>query len=422
MECVIVSIGDELTTGAITDTNSAWISDLLLGLGIATVMHITVPDDIEAVKDVFMLSGERAKNVIVTGGLGPTEDDLTRDAFCEFAGVGTTLDHESIDKIKKIFDMLGREMTENNRKQAMIPDGANIIPNPIGTAPGFYAEAHGATYFFVPGVPRECRMMMEDTVAPVLKGMDRDATYRIRVFRTFGMTESQLDTELSDLSLPGGVKLGYRAVYPEIHVKLLARAKTEEEAESLLEQASAGVRERIGEVIYSEDGNGLPEVVLDLLKEKGKMLATAESCTGGLVAKRITDVPGSSDGFERGFVTYTNRAKQELLGVSSETLEKHGAVSSETALEMASGALERSGADIAVAITGIAGPTGGTEEKPVGTVHIALADEDGTWENRFNFSRGDRTQVRELTAQAALEIVRRRLIKKDLPSMIGKGR
>jgi len=422
MECVIVSIGDELTTGAITDTNSAWISDLLLGLGIATVMHLTVPDDIEAVKDVFRLSGERAKNVIVTGGLGPTEDDLTRDAFCEFAGVGTTLDHESIDKIKKIFDMLGREMTENNRKQAMIPDGANIIPNPIGTAPGFYAEAHGATYFFVPGVPRECRMMMEDTVVPVLKGMDRDATYMIRVFRTFGMTESQLDTELSGLSLPGGVKLGYRAVYPEIHVKLLARAKTEEEAESLLEQASAGVRERIGEVIYSEDGNGLPEVVLDLLKEKGKMLATAESCTGGLVAKRITDVPGSSDGFERGFVTYTNRAKQELLGVSSETLEKHGAVSSETALEMASGALERSGADIAVAITGIAGPTGGTEEKPVGTVHIALADEDGTWENRFNFSRGDRTQVRELTAQAALEIVRRRLIKKDLPSMIGKGR
>jgi nicotinamide-nucleotide amidase len=413
VRCAVIAIGDELITGKVVDENSGFISDRLLEIGVPTVMHLTVPDVIKDIIDAFRLAGARADQVIVTGGLGPTEDDLTRDAFCKFAGVGTVLKEEALDQMRNIFRIIGREMTENNRKQAMIPEGSELIRNPIGTAPGFAMTYEGTTYQFLPGVPRECKAMMEDTVLPGLAATVKGSVFRSRLFRTFGMTESQLDETLLSVELPAGVKLGFRAVFPEIHLKLIAEGATENDALEALAGAEKAVRARVEHVIYSDDGRGLEEVVLDAFRERGMRLAVAESCTGGLITKRLTDVPGSSDVFDRGFVTYSNRAKAEMLGVAPEIIKKRGAVSSETAKAMAAGALERSGADLAAAVTGIAGPAGGTEDRPVGTVHIAIADKHGVWESGFLFQRADRTFVRELTAQATLEIIRRRVLEME---------
>jgi len=410
MRCAVIAIGDELVTGTVVDENSAWISDRLLAIGVPTTLHMTVGDDQGGIVDAFRICGERAGVVVVTGGLGPTEDDLTRDAFCRFACTETVENEQALEHIRALFKAIGREMTDNNKKQAMIPEGATLIPNPLGTAPGFTMEVEGAAYYFLPGVPRECHAMMEQSVLGAVASRGERAVFRSLLFRTFGMTESQLDQELKELALPAGVRLGYRAVFPEIHLKLIARAEDDNQAGRALSEAGDLVRSRVGDAIYSEDGRRMEQVVLDVLKEKGMRLTVAESCTGGLITKRLTDVPGSSQALDRGFVSYSNPAKTEMLGVPKEGIEAHGAVSEQTALAMARGAVERAGADLAVAVTGIAGPTGGTADKPVGTVFIALADAGGEWCGRFNFLRADRTFVRELTAQAALEIVRRRLL------------
>jgi len=412
MKCAVIASGDELTTGAVVDENSAWISDQLLELGGRTALHLTVGDDVDAIIDAMRVAGERAEQVIFTGGLGPTTDDLTREAVCRFLGVGVVENAEALAQMERLFRAVGREMTDNNRKQAQIPAGAMLIRNPIGTAPGFSVTAGRAVFYFLPGVPRECQVMMEQTVLPRLREAAGRGVFRSRLLRTFGMTESMLDQKLGGLALPAGVRLGYRAVFPEIHLKLYAEAGPQDgaAAERALEEAAALVRGVAGEVIYSEDGRSLEAVVQDALWERKLKLALAESCTGGLVAKRLTDVPGSSDVLDRAYVVYSNRAKIEALGVTAATILQHGAVSGETALEMARGARERSGADLAVAITGIAGPAGGSAEKPVGTVYIALADQQGWWQRRYLFTRAERAMVRELTAQAALEIIRRRVL------------
>jgi competence/damage-inducible protein CinA-like protein len=410
MKCAIIAIGDELTTGTLVDSNSAWISDRLLALGIKTVLHMTVADEMEDIVDAFKVAGERAKQVIVTGGLGPTEDDLTKDAFCDFAKTGTTLDQKSLNKIEVIFKALDRPMTENNIKQAYIPDNCEIIRNSTGTAPGFMGEVSGTTYYFLPGVPRECKMMMKETVLPTISKTAGGPVLKTLTLRTFGMTESGLDQELSGIELPKGARLGYRATFPEIHLKIYAEAENEDNADMIISKVQDEVQKIIGDVIYSEDGRSLEEVVLALCIEKNIMLAIAESCTGGLITKRLTDINGSSKVVDRGFVTYSNEAKTDLLGVDKNIIETHGAVSSECAREMVKGALENSQADLALSVTGIAGPTGGTPERPVGTVHIAVADKDSIWDEKFIFARWDRTLTRELTAQAALEIIRRKLL------------
>jgi nicotinamide-nucleotide amidase len=410
MRCAIIATGDELTTGLIADSNAAWISMRLLDIGVPTVLHLAVGDDLEAIVDAFRIAGARAEQVIVTGGLGPTEDDITREAFCRFAGVDTVEDAGAAEKLRAIFAAMKRTMTPNNLKQARIPAGSTLIENATGTAPGFYMASAGAVYYFLPGVPRECQAMMEAKILPLLTRSAGGAVFRMRLLRTFGMTESQLDENLKTVPLPAGVRLGYRAIFPEIHLKLLAEAQSEAAADAALDQAAASIRAVVGEVIYSEDGRGLEEVVLDLARERGLRLAVAESCTGGLIAKRLTDISGSSLVFDRGFVTYSNRAKTELLGVPREVLDSHGAVSAETAIAMARGARERSGADLVAAVTGISGPTGGTADKPVGTVFIATADQNGVRADRYFFARWDRAMVRELTAQAGLEILRRAIL------------
>jgi len=410
MRCAIVAIGDEIVTGSITDTNSPWISDRLEAIGLETSLHLAVEDDLEKITDAFRLAAERADAVIVTGGLGPTEDDLTRDAFCRFAGTDTVERPEAVDRIKAMFASIGRDMPDNNLKQARIPRGADMIQNPVGTAPGFSMETGGVKFFVLPGVPRELHAMMGNTVLPALASAAGGRVTRTLVFRTFGMTESGLDQDLAGAPLPPGVRLSFRAVFPEIHLKLTARADSEDKAQKALWAAADEVRARVGRAVYSEDGRSLEEVVLEAMRERGLKLAVAESCTGGLVTKKLTDVPGSSDVLDRGFVTYSNRAKMDMLGVQKDILKEHGAVSEQTARAMAEGALERSAGQLAIAITGVAGPAGGTKEKPAGTVYVALADKNGTWARRFNFLRADRSYVRELTATAALETIRRKVL------------
>ncbi len=409
MKAVLVSIGDELTTGAVTDENSAWLSDRLLAAGVRTVFHLTAGDDLEAIVEALRFAGDRADHVIVTGGLGPTEDDLTREAACRLAGVGMEEVERALARIRGIFESIGREMSENNRKQALIPAGAELIENPVGTAPGFVMILDTTAFYFLPGVPRECKLMFEQSLEPRLAGSG-DLVYRSRIIRTFGMTESQLDQELQILDLPEGLRLSFRAIFPEIQLKLIAAANSEETGETTLDGVVADIRSRVGDVIYSEDDSSLEEEVLRALGARNMKLAVAESCTGGLICKRLTDVPGSSAVLDRGFVVYSNPSKTELLDVDEQTLEEYGAVSSETARAMATGALAGSRAHIALAITGIAGPGGGTEQKPVGTVHMALADAEVLWDREFMFGGRDRTFCRELTAQAGLEIIRRRVL------------
>lgn len=411
MKIAILSTGDEVLFGQIADTNAAWISNFLLDAGFEPVLHLAVGDDLERILAAFELARQDAEAVIVTGGLGPTEDDLTTEAVCRFAGKGTVLNERALAMMQERFRLIGREMSPSNRKQALLPEGAEILENPIGTAAGYHLEIRGVHYFFLPGVPREMTRMMEEQVLPVLNSLRRDPRVaRRRVFRTFGLTESRLGEILAAVPLPEGVKLGYRATFPEIQVKLLAWAKTVEQAERTLEQVVPAFREKIGPFIYSEDDRSLPAVVGDLLRRRNLKLAVAESCTGGLIAKMMTDVPGSSDYFERGYVTYSNASKVELLGVPADLIERHGAVSSEVARAMAEGARARAKVDAALAVTGIAGPTGGSLEKPAGTVHLALADAGGTIAQKFLFPRPEREFVRELAAYAALEMLRRRLL------------
>jgi len=407
----IISIGDEITTGSVVDTNSAWISEFLLEHGMETRLHLSVPDDLRKVSRALRFAQTQARIVIVSGGLGPTVDDLTTEAACQFLGVRPVLNQHALDMIESRFRAIGREMTNNNRKQAMIPEGAELLENPFGTAPGYVFATKRACFFFVPGVPVECRRMIEHQVLSKILAREKGKKiFRPLILRTFGLTESRLDQSLAELELPRNVRMGFRAVFPEIQIKLIASGKTEASVVKALSRAQAAIKEKVGQYIFSENGRSLEQVVGDLLREKNRTLAIAESCTAGLIAKRLTDIPGSSDYFLAGFITYSNKAKTDMLEVPGRLIQEKGAVSSEVALAMAEGARSKAGSDMALAVTGIAGPTGGTAEKPVGTMHIAIADERGTWEKKLFLLRAERSQIRELAAQTALEVIRRRLL------------
>jgi nicotinamide-nucleotide amidase len=410
MKIAVLSTGDEVLSGQTADTNAAWLSDFILGHGFEPVLHLAVGDDLERIMAACDLARQNADAVLVTGGLGPTADDLTTEAVCRLTGRGTVQNERALRMMQERFRLIGREMSPSNRKQALLPEGAELLENPIGTAGGYHLEMKGVHYFFMPGVPGEMTRMMEQQVLPILTALrGRSRAVRRRVFRTFGLTESRLGEILSAVPLPPGVKLGYRAVFPEIQVKLVAWADRAELAEQALAQVAPLFREKVGPFIYSEDDRSLAAVVGDLLRRAKLKLAVAESCTGGWVAKMLTDVPGSSDYFERGYVTYSNAAKVELLGVPADLIERQGAVSSEVARAMAEGARSKAKVDVALAVTGIAGPAGGSPDKPVGLVQIALADAGGTFAQQFRFPRPERELVRELAAYTALDLLRRRL-------------
>ncbi len=409
LRCEILSTGDEVLTGQIADTNAAFLADAMGSLGFEVARHTTVGDDRGMLEAAFRTLGEGADVVLCTGGLGPTVDDLTTEVAAHVLGASLRLDEPALAYMEGLWKARGRPMPENNRKQAMLPEPAEVLANPIGTAPGFTVKIGRAWFFFMPGVPREMKRMFAEQVVPRVEKLRSEPTvFRVWVGRAFGLTESAIDRELSDLpSRFPEVKLGFRAHFPEIQIKLTVKGADLEGAQARQEEAAAEVRKRIGHHVFSE-GEPMEAVVGSLLRASKATLSTAESCTGGLVAQMITAVPGSSDYFDRAFVTYSNAAKAEMLGVDEAIFAEHGAVSDACARAMAQGARARAGTTHALAITGIAGPGGGTDEKPVGLVFVALATPSETFVRRIRWP-GQRDQVRTISAMVALDLLRRAL-------------
>ena len=368
--------------------------------------------------DAFHRAAQRAQVVLVSGGLGPTRDDLTAEVLAQSFGRKLVLDPAALETIRAFFRSVGREMTENNAKQALFPEGAEVLPNPVGTAPGFMVEERGTLFFCMPGVPRELMRMMDEQVLPRVARRTGASSHssqvvRATLLRTFGMGESALDAELADIAQGGGVSLGFRTAFPDNYLRPVARAATAAEADALLAETCRAIRERLGALVYGEGDETLETVVGRLLREKKRTVAVAESCSGGLVAQKLTDVPGSSAYFKGGVVAYANSAKRDLLGLPPDLLDRYGAVSDEVARAMAEGARARFRTDLAVATTGIAGPGGGSPDKPLGLVHIALADADRTHSDHFVFPL-DRMRHRILSSQVALDWLRRALLGLEL--------
>jgi competence/damage-inducible protein CinA-like protein len=407
----VLSIGDELMCGEIVDTNFAHIAACLLDVGLPVDLHLTVGDDWAAIAVALRQLSAEHDAVIATGGLGPTGDDRTSAAAAEACGRPLELNPAARDHIRLVAGRFGGDLPPANDKQALIPAGADLIPNPGGTACGFHLGLSGCRCFFLPGVPGEMRGMLAASVLPwLLKHHPPAAHHLTRVFRVFGPSEAELETLLADLAHPGsGVAVAFCVEFPAVLVKLRATGSAADPVAAALETVAVEARRRLGANLIGGEGDRLEAVVGRLLLERGLTLATAESCTGGLIAKQLTDIPGSSAWFLEGAVTYANAAKMRQLGVPQALLEEHGAVSTQVAEAMAQGMRRAAGSDLALAVTGIAGPDGGTAEKPVGTVYIALADRDGCAVRRCLFS-GSREEIRTVTAVTALDWLRRRLL------------
>jgi competence/damage-inducible protein CinA-like protein len=405
---VILSTGDELTTGRIVDTNASWIADRLFEVGIDVVAVLTVGDFPERLEWAWRRALELGDVVISTGGIGPTADDLTTETVARVLGVPLVEDADSADRMRRFFSGRGVEMPLNNLKQALIPRGAEIVRNALGTAPGYRAATGGRHLIVLPGVPREMKPMVEETVLPWLRAQRGGEVYLARTFQTFGVSESGLDEMVAGMVDPAEGRVSFRASFPEVSVRVVVHGSAAV-AEQRLAIVGERLRERLGACVYGEGSTSMEAVVGEQLRARKLTLALAESCTGGLVGHRITNVPGSSAYFLGGAEVYSNRAKEQVLGVPGATLAAHGAVSEETAAAMADGARRLFGADLAVAITGIAGPDGGTAERPVGTVCFALADGAETASRRYQLW-GNREWVKLLASQVALDWVRRKVL------------
>jgi nicotinamide-nucleotide amidase len=407
----VLSIGDELLWGEIVDTNFARIAARCYDVGLPVTAHRTVGDDEAAIAAALGELAAGADALIVTGGLGPTSDDLTAAAAAKASGVELERNEAALAHVRHMAGRFGGDLPPANEKQALIPTGAVLIDNPLGTACGFSFDLAGCRCFFLPGVPREMERMLEESVLPEILALRRSPLVcRTLVFTVFGPSEAELGTRLEG-ALPGGrgVTIAYCVSFPEILVKLRATGTSETGVAAALDTAVSIVRPLLGEDLVAEGEEGLDAVLARLLKERGVTLALAESCTGGLLAGRITAVAGSSAYFLEGAVTYANAAKVRVLGVPEPLLAEKGAVSPETAEAMAAGMRRAAGSDLALAVTGIAGPDGGTPDKPVGTVYIALADSGGCLVRHCLF-RGSREEIRTITAYTALDWLRRRLL------------
>ena len=419
MKAALLAIGDEIVAGLTTDTNSGFLAEQLRAVGVEPVAGFSVPDDEDAMARAWERALAEAEVAISTGGLGPTADDLTTAVVARLAGRPLRLDEHSLSIVEERFRGRGMEMPENNHKQALFPEGSTIVPNPLGTAPGFICPVGrgGAIRHVVclPGVPREMERMAVETVIPWLEGLSPGRRFLSRVFSTFGLAESRLDELLEGVAAPSEARLAFRAAFPRIQARLTVSGAPDDDAEGRLDALEARVRERLGTHLYAVGDEGMEETVGRLLRERGLTLAVAESCTGGLVGHRLTEVPGSSEYFLMGVVSYSNDAKERLLGVRPETLRGAGAVSTQAAEEMAAGVRRLSGADLGLATTGVAGPGGGSPEKPVGTVCVALAWEGGSWSRRYDLGERSRDWVKGMAAQTALDRVRRWLLGESAP-------
>ncbi len=409
----ILSTGDEIRTGAIVDTNSAYIAQTLEASGLKVFRHTCVGDDMETLVSILGEMSNRCDIAIATGGLGPTHDDLSAAAAAKAAGVELILHKQALLSVENFFKARNRPMPPSNRKQAMLPKGAECLLNPMGTAPGFALKINRCILFFLPGVPVEMRRFMAEEIVPriaILQGKNRSISLT-NTISVFGITEAETGERVADLpnEFPN-IKVGLRAEFPVIQVKLYARGADEEAIRRELERASDWAVNTLGEKVFSKNGNTMEEEVGNLFRQRNATIALAESCTGGLISDWITNVPGSSDYLLFSGVTYSNDAKIKILGVSEQTISKYGAVHEETAKEMAEGVHRISGATYGLSTSGIAGPDGGTPEKPVGTVCIGLATPDSSEGKRYQFHYQERLRNKTIFAMAALELLRREML------------
>lgn len=406
----IISVGNEILAGQIVDTNIAYLSSRLLSIGIPVVSTSSVGDDVSSIAKALERSADDADIILLTGGLGPTDDDLTRQALAKFLKAELMLDENLLQKMKDFFQNRDLQMSERNKIQAFIPAGATALANQLGTAPGIMAKHKGKIFVAMPGVPVEMKQMFTDSVLPELQKITPGRVVLTRKIKCFGTAESKTAQMLGDLMrrdrnplINCTVKCGV------ITLTIVAADKDKAKAQKMLDEDEKILRGLLGDLVYGTDEQTLAQVVGEKLVENNKTLALAESCTGGLLAKLITDVPGASKYFTYGWVAYSNRVKVSELGVPAETIEEYGAVSEQVADAMARGARQRAHADFAIAITGIAGPDGGTEKKPIGLVYIALASDKHRQTQRFIFTH-NRPLIRLRAANTALNMLRLELL------------
>jgi nicotinamide-nucleotide amidase len=424
MKAIILSVGDELVLGQTVDTNSAWISQQLAAVGCDVAAHLTVPDDQAGIEQAIAESVGRCDFLIISGGIGPTEDDLTRQALAACMRVELETNPVWLARLHDFFKKLGRAMPPTNAIQAKIPRGATLIENTAGTAAGMDAtfvsgdQKTICRVFVMPGVPKEMKAMFTRDVLPHIAKQSNGGVILSRTLHTYGLGESAVAERLGTQMMRGrNPSVGTTVSEGQVSIRINARYATVDEARRQLDATTGACANALGDIIYGRDGDDLPHVISRLLlaqPEGQNVIATAESCTGGLLAKMLTDVPGSSEYFDRGWVTYDPSAKAEVLGVGFSIVREHGLVSEPVAIAMANGARQHAEAAFGIGITGVAGPGGGTDAAPGGTVCIALTWRDGSMSRRFNFP-GDREMIRDRAAKMALAMLRFKLLGKDLP-------
>jgi len=417
MKAEIISIGDELLIGQVINTNQAFLAEKLNTIGIAVLRMTTVGDEEEKILEAFEKGLEAHEFVIVTGGLGPTHDDITRTAVCRYFHTDLVVNDDALNRVRAFFARRGMAPRKINEDQALVPRSCTVIQNDNGTAPGFMFERDGKYLIAMPGVPFEMKAMTEKFILPFFSSKSSGSVIQHRTLKTTGIGESFLAEKIGDVqSLLGSASGSSLAFLPSptgTRLRITVRAKTIEEAQERIHLVERGIRSKAGKYIYGVDDDELEQTLGKLLLDRRLTIAVAESCTGGLIADRITDVPGSSAYFERAYVTYSNGSKMHDLGVPSDLIDKYGAVSREVAEAMARGVRLKANTDIGLSTTGIAGPTGGSPEKPVGLVWIGYSDRSATLAIKFNFG-DNRERTKERASQAALELVRRKLLNIEL--------
>jgi len=405
----ILAVGTELLMGQISNTNAQYLSARLPDVGIGVYYHSVVGDNHERLREVLGLALSRSDLVIITGGLGPTKDDLTKETVAAMFKRRLILHQESLDSLMSFFKTLKRPMTENNFKQAHMPEGSRVIRNNNGTAPGCIIEEKGRTVIMLPGPPSEMKAMFEEAVIPYLEEKTESRIVS-RFLRIFGIGESAMEDAIKDLiENQSNPTIAPYAREGEAIIRITAKYPKDEAFEDIITPVEQEIKKRLGVKVYSSDNRGLDEVVAGMLLQSGTTIAIAESCTGGLISARLTEVSGVSKIFNRGIISYSNKSKMENLKVKEETLERFGAVSREMALEMAKGIREVSKTDLGLSVTGIAGPDGGAPEKPVGLVYVALADKSDVECKELRLW-GSRNRIRNVTALHAFDIIRRKLM------------
>lgn len=406
----ILAVGTELLMGQIVNTNAQYIANKLPDVGVSVYYQSVVGDNPERLKESLNTALLHSDIVILTGGLGPTKDDLTKETVSEVLNKKLVLNEESFEIMKAFFKTMNRNMTENNKKQAYLPEGSIIVKNSNGTAPGCIIEADEKIVIMLPGPPKEMKPMFDETVMPYLEAKSK---YRLesKYIRIFGIGESAMEDMLIDLvENQSNPTIAPYAKEGEVTLRITAKYDNEENQDDIISPVVEEIQRRLGDAVYSVENMGLDELTAKLLMDNNITISIAESCTGGLLSARLTDIPGISKVYKGGIVTYSNEAKSKYLGVKNDTLERFGAVSRETAIEMAEGMRNSSGTDIAVSVTGIAGPGGETPDKPVGLVYVALADKENIYCRRLMLW-GDRYKIRYITTLNAFDMIRRYILK-----------